>query len=248
MGNGNTFKEIYRKYIVTDNFNEEKVYYRRHEYRYRYLMNIYSKLRKGHSDVLDIGGGQYGLLVQKMYGDCATVADIENPKIFSYLQGNGVVTCSWDMCEQFLTLAINRFDFIFFSEVLEHLPVPAYTIFKVLKRALKPGGIIICTVPNLTSLENIFSFIFNIPVFAYFKEPFLDEDAGHVIMYTKEHLAWQIEKAGFKQADVKYKISMKYHKSILRNILFCVGFPLFIIPHFRTEILAIIKEETNGAK
>lgn len=237
------FNEIYRKYIITDNFNEEKIYYKRHEYRYRLLMRIYSKLRKGPSRVLDIGGGQYGLLARKIYGDYAVVADIGRPNL--YLQDSGIETLTRDLCDFYSDIPlIEQFDFIFFSEVLEHLPIPAYQVFLALKAALKPDGVIICTVPNLTSLETIFSFIFNIPVFEYFRGP-IGRDTGHIIMYTKEHLRWQIEMAGFTDIDIGYKVLLKYHRSIFRNILFFIGFPLFLIPHFRTEILAVIKKEED---
>ena len=243
MEKGNTFREVFKKYISNYDWNEGKIYYPRHEYRYRYLMDIYSKLRQGKSEVLDIGGGQYAMLAHKMYGDNATVADVGEPKAFYYLRCHGVGAITWDLCSIYQPF-IGMFDFIFFSEVLEHLPIPAYRVFKKLKDALKPGGVIICTVPNLLCLENLFSFIFNIPVFVYFKGP-TGQDEGHVIMYTKEHLEWQIKQAGFKDFKVIYGLSLKYHKTIWRNILFILSFPLFLIPHFRTMLVSTIRKDLD---
>jgi SAM-dependent methyltransferase len=235
------FREVFKKYISSYDWNEGKAYYPNHEYRYRYLMSIYSKLRKGKSEVLDIGGGQYALLAHKMYGDNTTVADVGEPKAFQYLRCHGVGAITWDLCSNYIPF-MGMFDFIFFSEVLEHLPVPAYEVFKKLKGALRPGGTIICTVPNLLCLENLFSFIFNIPVFVPFRGP-TGKDEGHVIMYTKEHLEWQIKRAGFKNVVVNYIVNYKYHRSILRNILFVLSFPLFLIPHFRTMLVTVLRKD-----
>jgi 2-polyprenyl-3-methyl-5-hydroxy-6-metoxy-1,4-benzoquinol methylase len=234
------FDEAYDKYIIPYGFNEGGDYYKRHRYRYYKLLKIYDGLRKDNSIVLDIGGGQLGLLAHKIYGDKAVVADIGNPEWFKYLNKNGVSTESFDLCTGIFPS--EAYDVIFFAEVLEHLPVPARRIFEMLKASLKPTGTIICCVPNLTALENIFSFIFNIPVFAYFQDP-NGKDLGHVIMYTKEHLEWQIKKAGFKDFTTKYAITLKYHRTILRNILFFLGFPLFIVKHFRHQIIAIIRKD-----
>lgn len=228
---------MFKQLLQNDSFFEGAEYYKNHEYRYRYIFSLYSKLRKGPSDVLDIGGGQYALLAHKIYGDNATAADIGKPN--EYLQANGVETIECDMCR--MQTFDKKYDVIFFSEVLEHLPMPAYFAFETLKEALKPDGVIICNVPNLTSLENIYCFITNKKVFENFQEP-NGTDLGHVILYTKEHLDWQIRKAGLTP-QTWYSVSLKYHRNILRNILFALGFPLFIFPHLRTEIMSIIRKE-----
>ena len=247
MVKSSTFNRKFWAYIIGDDWNEGQQYYKNHKYRYNKLLNIYEKVRKEKTSTLDIGGGQLGILAQKTFEDDEiTVADIGEPKYFKWLEYNGVKTISWDLCYGVGTdfyPDLGEYDVIFFSEVLEHLPVPAYEIFQNLKLILKPGGVIICCVPNLTSLENIFSFIFNIPVFSYFQGP-TGKDEGHVIMYTKEHLEWQIKTAGLKIESIGYEMSYKYHRTIWRNILFALSFPLFIFPHLRTEIISIIRKET----
>lgn len=220
------FNRIYDTFISGGKFNESAEYYPRHKARYRDLMNIYASLRMDGCEVLDAGGKQYAILVDKIWGDKVIATDIN----------------TWDM-----TMPCpfkNRFNVIFFSEVLEHLPLPGYIVFNELKKALKPGGVIICTVPNLTSLENIYCFITGKRVFEKFQYS-EGKDLGHVILYTKEHLQWQIEKAGFRKFTIKYKMLLKWHRNIVRNILFVLSFPLFIFPHFKTDIIAIIKKESG---
>ncbi len=49
----------------------------------------------------------------------------------------------------------DKFDTIFFSEVLEHLLISSPVVLARLRRCLKPGGVLICTTPNLHRLRNV---------------------------------------------------------------------------------------------
>ncbi len=73
-------------------------------------------------DGLDVGGGQLALLCKKLWNDRACVADLRSPH-FACLETRGVQTVQWNLCKPVQPF-VSRFDTIFFSKVIEHLPLP----------------------------------------------------------------------------------------------------------------------------
>jgi 2-polyprenyl-3-methyl-5-hydroxy-6-metoxy-1,4-benzoquinol methylase len=123
----------------------------RYRSRYKRLMKRFCDLASPiPMDVLDIGGGQLALLCKKLWNDRACAADL-NRRLFSYLESHGVETVQWNLCQPEQPL-VARFHVIFFSEVIEHLPLPGHIVLEKLRRALKPNGIVICSTPNLCRL------------------------------------------------------------------------------------------------
>ena len=133
---------------------------------------------------------------------------------------------------------VARFDVIFFSEVIEHLPLPGHIVLEKLKRALKPNGVVICSTPNLHRLRNVVFIALGLPIQDYFRMP-EGGSLGHVIEYSRDHLQWQFEKAGFK--DCHIELCQMHHSStnpVFRLALW-IGYPVFLIPRFRGSLLAI---------
>jgi len=95
----------------------------RYRSRYKRLMKRFCDLASPIPiDVLDIGRGQLALLCKKLWNDRACVADL-NRYLFPYLESHGVETVQWNLCQPAQPF-VARFDVIFFSEVIEHLPLP----------------------------------------------------------------------------------------------------------------------------
>ena len=67
---------------------------------------------------------------------------------------HGVEAIHWNLCKSEPPIS-GKFDFVFFSEVIEHLPIPGYIVLERLRKVLRPGGVIICTTPNLYRLRNV---------------------------------------------------------------------------------------------
>jgi 2-polyprenyl-3-methyl-5-hydroxy-6-metoxy-1,4-benzoquinol methylase len=106
-------------------------------------------------DVLDIAGGQLAVLCKKLWADHACVADINvGGPLFDYMRSQEVRGVRWNLCKTEQPF-VEQFDFIFFSEVLEHLPLPGHVVLERLRRALKPGGTLICSTPNFYRLRNL---------------------------------------------------------------------------------------------
>jgi 2-polyprenyl-3-methyl-5-hydroxy-6-metoxy-1,4-benzoquinol methylase len=212
----------------------------RYRLRYKRLIKRFCELASPvRMDVLDVGGGQLALLCKKLWNDRACAADLGR-RLFPYLESQGVETVEWNLCEPEQPL-VARFDVIFFSEVIEHLPLPGHIVLERLRRALKPNGIIICSTPNFFRLHNLVYMALGIRFHDYFR---MLEDKGylgHVIEYSRDHLQWQFEKAGFKDCRIEY--CQMHHSPInpVFRIMSWIGYPLFVIPHFRDNLLAIAR-------
>jgi SAM-dependent methyltransferase len=163
-------------------------------------------------DVLDVGVGQLALMSTKLWGDRGVVADLPGPHL-SHMVKHGVGTIHWNLCKAEPPF-VAKFDFVFFSEVIEHLPIPGYIVLERLRKVLRPGGVIICTTPNLYRLRNLVFLALGRRIFDYFQYPDPEVTLSHVLEYSRDHLAWQFRKAGFEQCRVEYcQMAHFSHKS-----------------------------------
>src|SRR5215218_951923 len=117
-------------------WQETSEYYLRYRTRYEAVLNEYAKLRTSREyHILEIGGGQLATLAHWIWGDIATVADLSDT-CFESLAQEEVRTFRWNLArDEAPTDAL--FDVIFFSEVIEHLPVPGHVALRRLKDRLK---------------------------------------------------------------------------------------------------------------
>ena len=62
---------------------------------------------------------------------------------------------------------------------------------------------------------------------------------SHVIEYSRDHLQWQIQKAGFK--DCHIELCQTHHSATnpVFRIVSLIGYPLLLISRFRDNLLAI---------
>ena len=83
-----------------------------------------------------------------------------------------------------------QFDFIWCSEVLEHLFSPLFVLQEI-QRVLRPGGKFLCTVPYHGLLKNV-----GIALLAF--ERHYDPEYPHIRFYTRKSLRSLVQKAGLK--------------------------------------------------
>ena len=91
------------------------------------------------------------------------------------------------------------FDLIIFSEVLEHLFADDTLLCNNLNRLLKPGGILILTVPNITSMWNRLRLLFGRNILGKKSEIIkgVYGGYGHFREYTFYEITDLLQKAGF---------------------------------------------------
>jgi SAM-dependent methyltransferase len=236
--NPRDFDSVYDRYICREELQFGGVaYYRRYRSRYKECLKRFAALaRPPRLDVLDIGGGQLALMCMKLWGDRGTVADLPGPHML-YMAGHGLETVQWNLCKAEPPFTA-KYDFVFFSEVIEHLPIPGYIVLERIRKVLRPGGVIICTTPNLYRLRNVVFMALGQPIFDYFRYPDDDIALVHVLEYSRDHLDWQFKKAGFTQCRVEYSQMHHSPTNPLHRPFAWVGYPLHLVPRWRDNLVA----------
>jgi len=234
--NAKKFDSLYEQYICRDEFQfGGSDYYRRYRSRYKECIERFAKLApSSRLDVLDVGGGQLALMCAKLWGDKGVASDLPGPHM-DYIASLGIETITWDLCKAEFPLD-TKFDCIFFSEVIEHLPIPGYIVLQKLAKILKPGGFLICTTPNLYRLKNVVFMVLGKPIFDNFQ--YSDQALAHVVEYSRDHLEWQFKKAGFSNCTVEYSQMGHMPTNPLYRPLALLGYPLHLLPRWRDNLVA----------
>ncbi|HZM00038.1 MAG TPA: class I SAM-dependent methyltransferase, partial [Planctomycetota bacterium] len=233
----------YERWIVRGRFNELPEYYPRYRSRYQGLLERFAAHASPEPcEVLDLGGGQCALLCRVLWGDRAAAADVATGHL-DYLRDNGVETARWNLARDETPFA-RRFDFVFFSEVIEHLPVPGHVALERLRRVLAPGGLLLCTTPNFYRLRNVVYVATGQRIYDHFKLP-EEGPLGHVIEYDEPRLRWQLERAGLEV--VRLELCYFEHQPVhpLSRLLSLLGKPLFLVPRFRDCLVVIARSAAD---
>ena len=177
-----------------------------------------------------------GLPCRVLWNDRGCLADIDD-SCFAGLRAHGIDAFQWNLALEDPPEG-RRFDAIFFSEVIEHLPVPGHIALGRLRKLLRPGGLLLCSTPNLYRLRNAFYLLTGHPLFDHFDLPGTG-GVGHVLEYSAEHLAWQLQRAGFVDYAVDLEDFTHVPNARLDRLLSAVGAPLRRIPRYRDNLLAV---------
>lgn len=221
-------------------WQEEPHYYPRYRARYLAMLRQFATSAPDRElDILEIGGGQLAFLSARLWKrDRVCVADIED-SCFAGLRAHGIDAFVWN-------LAVDdpptdrQFDVIFFSEVIEHLPVPGHIPLARLRSMLRPDGLLLCSTPNLYRLRNIVYLIRGQQLFDHFGLPG-ERGYGHVLEYSAEHLAWQFQRAGFEDFSVRPCDFAHSPNQPLDRMLAKLGTPLRKIPRHRDNLMAVAR-------
>jgi SAM-dependent methyltransferase len=238
------FDHAFGKLTSDQVWQEEPGYYPRYRTRYEAILRRFAEEAPPRRlDVLDIGGGQFAYLARMLWADNGCVADIDDSG-FAGLRELGLDAFQWNVAQDDPP-AERRFDTIFFSEVIEHLPVPGHIPLRRLRSVLRPGGLLLCSTPNLYRLRNIAFLVGGRTIFDHFDLPG-ERGYGHVLEYSAEHLEWQFGRAGFSDYTVELReFPHKPHGRVDR-ILHAVGGPLRRIPRYRGHLLVVATAPHDG--
>jgi 2-polyprenyl-3-methyl-5-hydroxy-6-metoxy-1,4-benzoquinol methylase len=232
------FDSLYERFVCQDDMEfNGRLYHRRYRSRYKECIQRFAALAPDRPvDVLDVGGGQLALMCLKLWSDLSVVADLPGPHL-SYMASHGMETIEWNLCKS-EPLFTAKFDVVFFSEVIEHLPIPGYVVLERLRKVLRPGGVIICTTPNLYRLRNVVFMAMGRRIFDNFRYPDDDVALAHVLEYSRDHLDWQFKKAGFAQYRVEYSQMHHSPNNPMFRLLAWLGYPLHLVPRWRDNLVA----------
>jgi SAM-dependent methyltransferase len=218
-------------------WQEQPEYYPRYRTRYEAIMRRFATRAPDRPlDVLDIGGGQLAFLAAALWADRGCVGDLDD-SCFAGLRARGIDAFQWNLAIEDPPVD-RRFDAIFICEVIAHLAVPAHIALRRLRMLLRPGGVLLCSTPNLCRLRNVIYLLRGQSPFDHFDLPG-GRSFGAVVEYSAEHLAWQFQRAGFADytVDLKDFAHVPYARS--ERVLYTLGAPLRQIPRYRGHLLAV---------
>lgn len=232
------FRTEYDRLIVAGEFQEPGDYYPRYRSRYEHVMARYAGITDGGPvDVCEIGGGQHALLASALWGDRATVGDLYGPH-HDYLRSHGVRTLRWDLTSDECPFE-TAFDRLFLCEVIAHVTVPTHVYLERLRGALRPGGKIVISTPNLHRLRNLAMLLVGKDPWGYFAKASGDHFFGMFLDFSRDHLEWQLRTAGFR--DIETELVEYPHRAttLVGRVGNAVGRPLQRIPRFRGGLVAV---------
>jgi 2-polyprenyl-3-methyl-5-hydroxy-6-metoxy-1,4-benzoquinol methylase len=190
------FDAIYDKHIRGGRFFEAHAYYDHFRDRYRNTLKWVSRVLPSGGRVLDIGSGQFAVLCRHLFECAADVLDIDT-RSADALRANDVGFHALDLSRDVFA-AERPYDLVVMAEVIEHVPTPPHVVFANLVPAIRPGGHLLITTPNLYRLRNLVRLLSGQRIFDYFLVPGPDQPLGHFLEYSREQLEWHVENAGLE--------------------------------------------------
>lgn len=232
------FDAVYDKHIIGGAFLEKTEYY--HFMRERYWKTLCFIQRDGlleHRRIVEFGGGQMAILLNKMYGINATVADISND-FRGPIDHAGIPFVVGNLLEKpSISHDMLKFDLVILLEVIEHIYMPPHVVFENIRSILSPLGSLFLTTPNLFRLRNTIRMIRGHEPFDRFMIPIPGVGPGHQMEYSADHMSWQIERAGLKVRSVYLDQLGHVGHSMKARLARRLLAPLLIIPMWREELV-----------
>lgn len=148
--------------------------------------------------LLDVGcsAGGFGEMIKKELGAevwgvdlSPTAAEIAKGKLDKVI--NAPFSADVELPDQY-------FDVITFNDCLEHFPDP-YPPLELCKRKLTADGIVVCSLPNVRYIDNVFHFLIE-KDWKYQDEGILDHT--HLKFFTKKSMLRTFENAGYEVLSI----------------------------------------------
>ncbi|MCZ7647935.1 MAG: class I SAM-dependent methyltransferase [Planctomycetota bacterium] len=171
------------------------------------------------------------------------------PRLEPYWRANGLQVLLCDLAREALLVEAASFDAVLACEIVEHVRARPRTVFARAREALKPGGALVATTPNVARLSNVLHLLEGKNI----QLPLRDVPEGssahatdhwhHIREYTPAELAEEARAAGF--ADVERIMSACWdrpgaagERSLAREVLKGLWFPCtFVFRRWRSCIM-----------
>ncbi len=168
-----------------------------HTERFAYLIETAQTVRRGAQRVLDVGCGPFTQIARSVFPDVWTLG-------FEGQASENHIAYDLNAIQHGLTPAADTgFDLIIFSEVVEHLHVPAAAAFVALKGLLNPGGAILLQTPNAAEVMNRVALLAGHNPYERLRLTPLNP--GHFREYTLDELTDDAAAAGLKVIFSAYR-------------------------------------------
>lgn len=206
-------------------------YIRSHKRRYLHELNLIDSLKITGGKILEIGSAPFHMtifLAKKGYD--VTGWDISPERFQSLIQTHGLIIEKVNIETDDVKSWESMFDFVVFNEVFEHLRINPIETLNKINSVLKPGGGLLLSTPNLSSLGNRISILIG----KGFDSPF-DEfnklnkygHMGHVREYTARQVSVFLENTHFHVEKVLYPNYQRFTLRFAKSTLFKLGYILY---------------------
>ena len=189
--------------------------------------------------ILDVGANPPFLVATLVQlGFDVTGIDLTPAAFGASIERFGLHIAACDIEREALPFEDESFDYLLFTEVIEHLRInPVFTMSE-LYRVLKPGGTLMLETPNLYSLNGIYNFMVKGRAYACCNDDIYTEFSkvdkigffGHIREYTTQELQLFLQKLGFKNIEAIYSDGGKlvWTKPVYR-----------FFPHLRSRVMLL---------
>lgn len=144
--------------------------------------------------ILDISCFATTQIFRIVFPNAAIHACDKHLKWLEFLEGVEGRRCNLET--EALPYPDGAFDLVIFTETLEHIPRSPYTVLGEVRRVLKPGGVLLFSVPNLNSLLNRIKMALGRPVLSV--ELAYSDSFGHFREYTMDEVLHLLRSLGFE--------------------------------------------------
>lgn len=224
--------------------NSQKEYFLIHVARYQYLLKIIQSLNLSlNKPVLDIGCYPphiFQALKDLGYHPYGISSEHE------IIKNKDVSICNIE--HDPFPFSKSHFNFVLFSEVLEHLTADPQIIFTKIKRVLLPSGYLLVTTPNAVRSQNLIKILLGLNI--YYDTTQLKENIyhRHNREYTLSELKNIVTESGLTITNSGYFISYppfrekNLHDSFILKIIKSLNYLFMLIIPSRQDTLYIIAQ------
>jgi SAM-dependent methyltransferase len=210
----------------------------------RFLVDVkYIRKYYKSGEILEIGSAPYHLTyVLSKLDYPVTGIDIDPTRFKEFINKHNLHIIKCDIEKQSLPFEDNKFLFIIFNEIFEHLRIDPITTLKEINRILHPDGFLLLTTPNLYSIQNILSFLkgrgFDNP-YKQFEQLHKVGHMGHVRLYSVKQVHEFLNNTGFEVVETNRKSYLP-----LKGLYVPLNIVRSVFPNFHTVQINLCKKKT----
>jgi len=186
---------------------------------------------------LDVGicYGLVDIVLREKYGVKVEGAEMPRniPAYCSMMLNRNIPVTPWDITQEIPPFEPNAFDFLIFTEVLEHVKTDPFRLVSTLATLLKKKGIILISTPNIARLSNIEKLLRGENVIETWPRHLpigvdITDYVHHVREYTPGEVVELIESAGLEVRDLWMcpqwtHFDLSLHHPLLNDIILIVA-------------------------